>query len=703
MALNNVTTHPEVDSPEPSRGFHDLSFNNALSFAPGTIHPLCSQEIIPGDSLSYGISGRLESFPMIAPLLNGFKYRNTWHFVPLSNFYGYLDGNVKIKTSEYISNCKFWSYIPCCIPGSVADVVRAYPSSNTDTLPASAYAWMDPNVNGNINNSGVARGTLLNYLGTPIGTSGAFPTRTAWTKYVPGDTVSEVSKFADGLTVNAHDVLAYMDAVRASYADLQQDKVYYLACGVDSDIEILSAAGRSIYFDAPQSVYRYKYKYVTIQSLDNFFMAIRSYTTSPTFKPNGTTGTSSTLDLSNSILFADFVNWCSSYLVNIAGNQPGVILDSSYDACSALRYFLEVLGISAQIQNWSYYKNLYKSSADFVSCQITPHLASCGVFLTTYEMDLNRGLLSTSVGNTKSVVDTSSGSFSIDVFRFRNSVQKTIDKFDISGGRFSSWLRRIWSVKSDSSLDVAQLLHVTSSYIGNTDIISTSSTSTAALAQQAGYTIGTLNSQEDHFTSDSPGVLLCLGSLVPVVSYSQGMSPYKFRLSLSDTFQPDYANIGFQDVPLKYLDSQLCTSWSVTSSASNKPVLPDPTSLQATSTLPDTVVARRPAWQDYRANVDVASGSFGYGGELSYWTLPRIYTPVLTGNPVPGSVSGSGIFTYLNRFRDGFLSSISTYVFPRLYNYLFAQTDDSAQNFRLNAHITIKGTRPVPAPYMPSL
>lgn len=334
----------------------------------------------------------------------------------------------------------------------------------------------------------------------------------------------------------------------------------------------------------------------------------------------------------------------------------------------------------------------------FQASLFTARLMNAGYFLTTYEMDLSRGLLSTSVGTVKSNVSVSGNSFSIDQFRFANSVQKTIDRFDVSGGRFSTWLRRIWSVKADKKLDCAEILHVASSYIGVTDVISTSGTQETALAQQAGYTIGRIGSRSDYVRSDSYGILLCISSLVPIVSYSQGLLPYDYKLSIQDLFMPQYSNIGFQDVPVKELDSQYLTlpigQSGQTAADSTVPILG-----------PDIAVGRRLAFQEYRIANSRSFGQFASGGDYSYWSLNRFYSLIERHGsdrvPTTRDDTNAGYGIRLEVVPQSF--STTTYVWPRLYNYLFAQTDDSAQNFRMRARVIFKGSREVPVPSNPSL
>lgn len=712
MALSTAQPQfPEVELPKIPKGYHDLGFRYHTTLAPGCFNPIFAFESLPADSMKYGFHGQLESFPMLAPCLDGFKFRMTYHYCNLANWYGYLDNDSKTQTSEFVSKMNFWTFVPIPVNALIDSnstiwqdlFKKGYPTSASSKLVAGQYGWMNPSLASNIYLNGVAPGSLLNRLGVPVGVSGRYSSYDEFSS--AGDPVALRGVFnrADflALRMNLHKVLAYMDAYRTSLVNLQESYCYYIGVVLNNQAEVYSEAGEEIKITDAESqwMYDYGYKSISLQSLDNFFMFLRVWTNNPNYD---TTGSPLDIDLSVPATLEKFIIQAMNYMCNALGlTDPLVNPDSTRVACSALRYFLEVTGLI--LPDYSSSSIIYQymdalCSGEFresvLACYLTPFLVNGGLLLTTYEMDLNRALLSSNVGNTKSSVDTTTGSFTIDTFRFRNAVQKAIDKFDLSGGRLSSWLRTLWKVKPDKSLDKAELLHVASSYIGNTDIISTAntldvtgtgdSTLGSSLAQQAGYTIGQVNGDTDHYLSDSYGIFICCGSLIPIVSYSQGMDPCDFHLNFQDCFLPDYASFGYQGVPARELVAQLRCINDTASSLYQTLVPPQL----------DSVVGKRVAWQEYRTAVDRATGNFAIGGPLSYWTFARFYGGINfvdTGDFVTGT-KGLKLESVPNTF------STSTYVWPRLYNYLFAQTDDAAQNFRLTGRVIYQGTRNVPAP-----
>lgn len=713
MALSTTQPQfPEVELPKIPKGYHDLGFRYHTTLAPGCFNPIFAFESLPADSMEYGFHGQLESFPMLAPCLDGFKFRMTYHYCNLANWYGYLDNDSKTQTREFVSKMNFWTFVPLPV-NALALTTKStiwinlfqngYPISTASKLTAAQYGWMNPSLASNIYLNGVAPGSLLNRLGVPVGVSGRYSSVAEFNNEDSPVELAGVFTRDDflALRINLHKVLAYMDAYRASLVNLQESYCYYIGVVLNNQSTVYSESGAEIEIEDVNSqwMYDYGYKTISLESLDNFFMFLRTWTNNPNYD---TTGSPLDIDLSIPTVLEKFVVQAMNYMCNAVGlTDPTSSPDRAYVACGALRYFLEVTGMILPYATTGSTAEKYLDALcsgeyrrSILACYLTSYLVNGGLLLTTYEMDLNRALLSSNVGNTKSSVDTSTGSFTIDTFRFRNAVQKAIDKFDLSGGRFTSWLRTLWKVKPDKSLDKAELLHVASSYIGNTDIISTANTlgvtgdgdsaSGSSLAQQAGYTIGRVDGDTDHYLSDSYGIFICCGSLIPVVSYSQGMDPCDFHLNIQDCFLPDYASFGYQGVPARELVAQLRCVNDVSSAQYQMPIPPQL----------DSVVGKRVAWQEYRTSVDRATGNFAIGGPLSYWTFARFYGGVNfedTGVFVTGT-KGIKLKAAPNTF------STTTYVWPRLYNYLFAQTDDAAQNFRLTGRVIYKGTRNIPAP-----
>ena len=102
-------------------------------------------------------------------------------------------------------------------------------------------------------------------------------------------------------------------------------------------------------------------------------------------------------------------------------------------------------------------------------------LHSGGLFCAQYEPDMLRNIL-LDVDTTKVNVDITNNSFSIDTLRFQNKLQRLVDRYDISGGRFSSWLKTVWGSSANRRLDIPQFIGTTSFIIDPNTVTSVADT-----------------------------------------------------------------------------------------------------------------------------------------------------------------------------------------------------------------------------------
>lgn len=311
-----------------------------------------------------------------------------------------------------------------------------------------------------------------------------------------------------------------------------------------------------------------------------------------------------------------------------------------------------------------------------------------GLVCRSYRMDLNRGLLNRDIGTFKSTVKINNGEFSIETLRYANKLQKLIDKLDLSGGRFSDWIRTVWSVKPRKHLDIPEYLGSFSQIIHMSDIVSpTAGTNDnkavpeesrySSPGQQFGFLAGRANrGRSIKFKSDEYGTLMCIFSLVPYVSYSQGFEISRLKTKWADRFTPDMAQLGWQDVSMKELYAL--------------PVYGHRTPSDPNNTEPNTedyneVVGKKVAWSEYMGGLNRTFGLFAYGQSLDYWALGRSYITVNTAEDL------SEVF------------DSTTYMRPDLFNYAFTDVKASANNFRLKCHFNIQVRRPIPKRTMPKL
>lgn len=316
-----------------------------------------------------------------------------------------------------------------------------------------------------------------------------------------------------------------------------------------------------------------------------------------------------------------------------------------------------------------------------------------GLFCVPYLPDMMRNLL-LNVESSKINVEVQNGQFSIDTLRFRNKLQRLVDRYDISGGRFSNWLRTVWGTSGGKRLDIPQLIGSTSLTIDPSNITSTANTYTDTASGVTGSEIGQLAGNINqsnfkakdrnknfkfYFSSNEPGTLVCCVSLIPKVDYSQGFDKGITDTLFADDYKPQFAQLGYQDVPIsKY--TTLPTVDFVT----------DEANVSYSNDL-DSVVGKQIAWMDLMSNVNRVHGEFADGGYYQSWVLRRRYTDVIY------SDSTRTVPTLTQR------NYPSYYVDPRQYTYMFANTDFTDDNFMFQIAFDIRAVRPIGKRFMPTL
>lgn len=337
-----------------------------------------------------------------------------------------------------------------------------------------------------------------------------------------------------------------------------------------------------------------------------------------------------------------------------------------------------------------------------------------GLFVRPYRMDLNRGLMNVDTSDYKAIIDTSGGNTSIENVRFQNRLQETIDLIDVGNGRFSDWTKTIWTIDVKGKLNKPVYLGSRSEIIYSADVIATAGTENTELGQQAGFAVGKINKgRRISFNSDQYGVLVCIFSLTPEVNYSEGFEASDLRTTFLDVYQPQFANVGFVEVPQKelypfpmisklYKYMKYSDVWGDFTSDPERVssvdyigklwIASDISHNEAGEYTYNNVVGRRLAFADYMTDVDRSYGLFSEGQSLSSWVLNRTYQQTENNYLYP-AITESGEYGYFSAETN---YGGSTYIDPFAFNELFADTKANAQNFRLFCKFDILAKRAIP-------
>lgn len=317
-----------------------------------------------------------------------------------------------------------------------------------------------------------------------------------------------------------------------------------------------------------------------------------------------------------------------------------------------------------------------------------------GLFCAQYEPDMLRNILF-NVDTSKVNVQVTDNSFTIDTLRFQNKLQRLVDRYDISGGRFSNWLKTVWGSNPSKRMDIPQFLGTTSVIIDPNTITSTSNTyqdtpdgvsgsyvgELSGTINQSNYKGKNRNKNFHHYVSvDEPGTLCVIASLVPKVDYCQGIERELSETLFMSDYKPQFAQLGYQDVP--YSDYSLFNPMEGQLALNS--------GLEST-----TVVGKQIAWMHLMSDVNRVHGEFSTGGEYNHYVLTRRYAYITGWNETTDSprIVASDIVTR----RPSYFAD------PRDWNYMFDIVSPTYDNFYLQVGINIRAVRPIGKRFMPNL
>lgn len=335
-----------------------------------------------------------------------------------------------------------------------------------------------------------------------------------------------------------------------------------------------------------------------------------------------------------------------------------------------------------------------------------------GLFLRNYRMDLLRGIMNYHVGEfeaqVKTVTDGSSHYVSMSDVYFANKLQTLINRIDITGGRFSDWIRTRWNVDAGIEIDRPIYLGSHSLWLNTVDVIATASGVTnvgsrndnSVVGQQVGYQVGkmTVGSGKDRqrpitIKSKQYGTLMCIFSIVPDVVYSEGFELNMLKTKFADIYDPAFKQLGYQDV----LRGEMSAFPEIYTNNPDSPINVFPV---LGSDLMQ-VEGKRIAWSEYMASLNRSHGEFASGMTLDYWVNNRRYYSGDSKNADRVHLGDVTQVELLDKLTKKFDST--TYVYPHLWNTQFADTDLDAMNYMVDVYFQIDANRALGKRLMPHL
>ncbi|WGL31246.1 major capsid protein [Dipodfec virus UOA04_Rod_841] len=322
-----------------------------------------------------------------------------------------------------------------------------------------------------------------------------------------------------------------------------------------------------------------------------------------------------------------------------------------------------------------------------------------GLFCAMYEPDYFMNYLSSDVGKVKSVIRPGDQGISMHEFYFQNKLQRLIDRYDVSGGIFSNWIRSVWGVRSSKNMDVPDLIGSLSTFVDTSNITTVSNTVVGEDGSPAGEIYGNVNQFDskrnnpgkkfDFYVDagDDEGYCVVIVSLIPLPDYSENIEPDLLRTSFADDYKPQLAQLGFQDVR--------AGDFSVLPTTDDDGFItfPGETTVDSSEVSSSDIVAKQIAWFDLMTDTNRVHGEFSNFGYYDYWVLRRRFRKYDAKEILSGKLSAQSSSVF----------DMSRYINPLDWQYPFVGTSLFDPNFFLQFSFDIKAVRPIGKRFMPSM
>jgi len=669
-----------------NRSTHDLSFVCRTSAAVGTLTPTLYQLTLPGDTFPIQTRCHTLTHPTIGPLFGSFKQQNDFFFCPIRLYNAMLHNNA-LNIGLNMKQVKF----------------PVFPISYNQYTDKTKMAGSNDSLLNEVNPS-----SLVAYTGVR-----------ALTTLEPYDSNKK--------SFNCIKLMMYYDIFKNYYANKQEDKfyvisgnTYYLYKQIASNL----GEGQMSLTIANSSDNKESWT-VVATGIQNFANSTGEYPKKNTdyqtwvlaIKPYGQDKDTGQVEIS--------INMQTGWLLESGGvvggrqaikiygtinnlEKAGVLTDITRSVSNAVDgaeyyrleaefypteatyktyYYVDKPSLATSVEaRYSSYKlstiddmrenilsagkTQYISQDPFIVDIFKPIQTkngiapSCsqpmvGLALKTYQSDINTNWVNTEwidgeTGiNAITAIDTSGGSFTLDTLNLAKKVYTMLNRIAVSDGSYNAWIQTVYTSGGLNHVETPIYLGGSSLEIEFQEVVNNSGTEDQPLGTLAGRGIATNHKGGNIiFKADEPGYIFCITSLTPRVDYFQGNEWDNYLMTLDDLHKPQLDGIGFQDRLYRSVNAN--TPYAMSSKS----------------------IGKQPAWIEYMTNVNKTYGNFALVENEGWMCLNRIF---------------------------GDINTYTTYIFPHLYNNIFADTDITAQNFWIQIAFNIEPRRVMSAKVIPNI
>jgi len=651
-----------------NRSTHDLSNVIRTTMAPGVLVPTWKQLVLPGDTFPIQTRCHTLTHPTIGPLFGSFKQQNDFFFCPIRLYNAMLHNNA-LNIGLDMKKVKF-------------PYVRLTTSKYEDAFIEGS---------GNTLKKQIHPSSLPAYLGYKA--------------------LSDIKSNSDRGQIQVLPILMYYDIFKNYYANKQEDSFYQIVAGGDYQYSRISAPKRKTFYLNVQS--KVSSKWVEISKIGE---------NPPSYSYNVPAGaeyfvgfvltSDNEIDEDHTYIHMGDVTFdgkrygvIEGYLSDLlnngtiarstpaAQNTKGYVINVSKAAQGTYTFFSSKK-VQAKDDNSSYAKipltdiddmreailsagkTAYEANSSFINnifkSLINPEPANpnkneypacanpmVGLVLKTYQSDINTNWVNTEwidgeTGiNAITAIDTSGGSFTLDTLNLAKKVYTMLNRIAVSDGSYNAWIQTVYTSGGLNHIETPIYLGGSSLEIEFQEVINNSGSEDQPLGTLAGRGVASNHKGGNIiFKADEPGYLFCITSITPRVDYFQGNDWDLYLETMDDLHKPQLDGIGFQDRLYRHLNASAT-----------------PTDLEKT-------IGKQPAWIEYMTNVNRTYGNFALIENEGWMCLNRIF---------------------------GNIDTYTTYVFPHLYNNIFADTEITAQNFWVQIAFNTNPRRVMSAKVIPNI
>jgi hypothetical protein len=623
------------------RSTHDLSYIWRSTMATGTLVPFLKQVALPGDTFDIDLNADVKTLPTVGPLFGSFKLQLDVFMIPMRLYNAQLHMN-KLNVGMDMSKVKFPTYY-----------IRTNILDHNDPLPIELQQ---------INPS-----SLLSYLGFK------------GTGYI--DT-SDGDNFSD---INAMPILAYYDIYKNYYANKMEEVGYVITPDFAKGITEVKRNGSVITLPNQTGYTIASGTYLDINVSDDIEIDDIELEINQAWGGHKLT-----------MIFNDV--WKDSNNIIHCYNVKNEYLNDPFNDIKCISDVKSIKLLQFPLSNIDEMReNILKASASSayylshnsilpysnISSYITGTNESYskwsmnGLALKTYQSDLfnnwlKNELVSGSSGtsiNEITAISTSSGSFTIDSLNLAKKVYDMLNRIAVSGGSYEDWLQAVYTHDVYRRAESPIYMGGLSKEIVFQEVIANSGFETNGNTEALGTLAGRGVLSQKHkggklyIKVDEPSYIMGIISITPRIDYSQGNDWDLDLKTMNDLHKPALDGIGFQDLitsQMAFWETHKVSGGSIVKYSAGK----------------------QPAWINYMTNFNKTFGNFANPHDQMFMTLNRRYEYDPT----------------THRIKD-----LTTYIDPKKFNYIFADTERDAQNFWVQVAVDCIARRKMSAKIIPNL